>query len=104
LDRLLTQALRCGLTIGEFWELTPHEVYLSIDAYLWRTGQQQRHDFTVAWLNAKLQRAKKIPSLKVMLMDKKAQKLTGKELAKRRDEFKQMTKDIDLTKIKVKNG
>ena len=90
------------MTVGEFWELTPHEVYLSIDAYIVRTSQQQKHDFTVAWLNAKLQRAKNIPSLKVLLLDKKAQKLTGKELAKRRDEFKQMTKGVDLTKIKVK--
>jgi hypothetical protein len=72
---------------------------MAIDASIWREEVQQKQDLTQAWQTAALTRAKRLPSLKVLLNMKPAKPLRGEELEKRRQEFKEMTKNLDLSKL-----
>jgi len=96
---LLKQALRCGIRVAEFWEMTPRETYMAIEAAIWRDEQRQKHDVVLAWRTAALMRAKRMPSLKQLLNTKPARPLRGKELEKRRQEFKEMTAKLDTSKL-----
>jgi hypothetical protein len=98
------QALRAGIGILEFWDQTPRETYMTIDASIWREEIRQKRDLTMAWQIAALSRAKRMPSLKQLLNTKPARPLVGEELEKRRKEFADMTKNLDLSKLKVKHG
>jgi hypothetical protein len=76
-----------------------------IDAAIWREEVQQKRDLTLAWQTAALTRAKRLPSLKQLLNMKPAKPLHGEELQKRRQEFKDMTAKLDLSKLgKKANG
>jgi len=82
---------------------------MAIEASIWRDDRRQELDIVQAWSTAMLIRAKHIPSLKQLLNTKPAKPLHGKELEKRRREFKDMTANIDLNKLadqlkKVKHG
>lgn len=76
--------------------MTPAETFLTIEAYLWQMERHRRDEVTIAWLTAKLMRAKRLPPLARLLTAKKAKPLQGEELDKRRREFKDMTENIDL--------
>lgn len=89
--------------------MTPREALMAIEAAIWRDDRRQELDIVQAWSTAMLIRAKRIPSLKQLLNTKPAKPLHGKELEKRRREFKEMTANIDLNKLadqlkKVKHG
>ena len=99
MERLRVQALRAGIRVLEFWDLTPRETYMMIDASIWREEVQQKRDLVLAWQTAALTRAKRMPSLKQLLNTKPARPLVGEELEKRREEFRQMTKNLDLSKL-----
>ena len=73
---------------------------MAIDASIWREGIQQKWDLTLAWQTAALTRAKRMPSLKQLLNTKPAKPLVGKELEKRRQEFRDMTKNLDVSKLR----
>jgi hypothetical protein len=92
-------ALRCGVSICEFWDMTPIETRMSIEAALWRDERRQLQDMAHARLTAILTRAKRIPSLKQMMAIKEARPLRGAELEKRRQEFKDMTANLDVSKL-----
>lgn len=98
------QALRAGISVMEFWDLTPRETFMEIDASIWREEIQQKRDLVLAWQTAALTRAKRMPSLKQLLNTKQARPLVGQELEKRRKEFKEMTANLDVSKLKVKHG
>lgn len=88
----MKQALRCGIGVLEFWELTPREVYMAIEAAQWRDERRQKQDIALAWRTAALTRVKRMPSLRSLLTsDKPAKKLQGEELRRRREEFRQMS-------------
>jgi hypothetical protein len=72
---------------------------MAIDAAIWRDEVQQRRNLTLAWQTAALTRAKRMPSLKQLLNTKPARPLHGEELEKRRQEFKEMTANLDLSKL-----
>ncbi len=72
---------------------------MAIEACIWRDEKQQRQTIIQAWQTAVLMRAKKIPSLKQLLDPKPARPLRGKELEERRNEFKRMTKNLDMSKL-----
>ena len=88
----------------EFWDLTPWETFMMIDASIWREEVQQKRDLVLAWQTAALTRAKRMPSLKQLLNTKPARPLVGEELEKRRKEFRDMTANLDVSKLKVKHG
>jgi hypothetical protein len=89
-QRLLVEAARCGIAIPEFWDLTPRETFLAIDAAGWRTEQAARRDVALAWHVAALSRTKTLPSLARLLKPPKARVLEGEELEKRRTEHAAM--------------
>lgn len=91
--------MRAGIGILEFWDLTPRETFMAIDAAIWRDEVQQRRNLTLAWQTAALTRAKRMPSLKQLLNTKPAKVLHGEELEKRRQEFREMTANLDLSKL-----
>lgn len=96
------QALRAGVTVLEFWDLTPRETFMAIAAAIWRDEQAQRQQIALAWRTAALTRAKKLPTLK-QLLTPPAKPLAGAELERRRQEFEQMGANLDYSKIgKVK--
>lgn len=91
--------MRAGFGVAEFWDLTPHETFAAIDARIWRDEQQQKQAISQAWLMASLSRRKRLPALSSLLTGGEAKRLTGPELAQRRQEFSDMTKNLDLQAI-----
>jgi hypothetical protein len=86
--------------VAEFWDQTPQETWAAIDAAVWREQQQQEHDMAMAWLMARLSRAKKIPSLKNLLSRGQASRpLRGAEKIERRDQFKRLATADKLAAI-----
>jgi hypothetical protein len=53
-ERLLT-ALKVGISHAEFWDLTPGEVSLSLEAYRWNHEQNLRAQISAAYSNAAFQ-------------------------------------------------
>jgi hypothetical protein len=72
---------------------------MAIEASIWRDEIQQKRNLTLAWQTAALTRAKRLPSLKQLLNIKPARPLHGEELEKRRQEFKEMTANLDVSKL-----
>lgn len=107
MEALRKHALRAGIGVLEWLDLTPRETYMMLDAYLWREEQRRREyeqrleqELTLAWLIAALTRAKRLPPLRVLLTAAKpAKPLKGKELERRRSEFAEMAANLDLEKI-----
>lgn len=83
----------------EFWDLTPRETVMVIDASIWREEIRQKREVALAWRTAMLTRARRLPSLKQLLNTKPARPLHGKELEKRRKEFADMTANLDTSKL-----
>ena len=73
MEQLFEQALRCGVTIEQFWQMTPRETFMVIEAYFWRQEQQRKQQISIAWLTAGLMRTKTMPALSRLLMDKRSQ-------------------------------
>lgn len=92
------QALRADISIEAFWEMTPRETDMAIEAALWRMEQQQDYGLQMAWLTAALQRTKRMPSLRT-LMTKPAKRLQGAELKRRRTEFRRMASPANLAAV-----
>jgi len=96
---LQRDALRIGIGIAELWDMTPAEVYATIEAYLWRDEQAQKREVAMAWRTAMLSRAKKIPPLSELLTPKQSRPVTGKERERLHSDFEQMAGAIDLEAI-----
>jgi len=60
----IQSALEAGISVEEFWRLTPWETGIAVRALRGRMNWQ----ITVAHTNAKLQRASKIPPLETLLI------------------------------------
>ena len=89
------EALRFGISAGEFWDMTPRETITALDAAAWRIRQGQMQALSTAWHTAALVRAKKLPPLAQLLgrMKGKATEDGGRRtesLAERRREFEEM--------------
>lgn len=85
--------------------MTPVETVQVIEAYAWRDRLEQRKGLALAWRTAAFSRSKKLPSLQAVLNTGPAKPLRGPELLKRREEFADMRKALDvsglLAKLKV---
>jgi hypothetical protein len=90
-ERLLVEALRAGVPVSEFWDMTPCETVLAIEAAAWRLEQDERGRLRLAWHVAALSRAKRLPPLaQLMAPQKQSRTLSGEELEARRREFAEM--------------
>lgn len=96
--KLLKAACALGITPDIFWQMTPAETILFISS---RSGRLQRELISQAYLTARLIRAKRFPTLNHLLGHPAARPLKGKELERRREEFKTMTRNLDLSKVKL---
>lgn len=85
--------------MAEFWDLTPYETLLIIEARAWRNEHDQKLLLKLAWDMAALSRSKRLPKLSLLLKSKPVRPLKGQELIMRRSEFQDMTKNIDLKKL-----
>lgn len=85
--------------MAEFWDLTPQETFMTIEARLWREAQQYKRAISQAWLTAALGRAKRLPALPRLLASGQAQKLSGAELEQRRQEFREMSRAVNFEAI-----
>lgn len=81
--------------MAEFWDLTPRETWITIEAAGWRAEQAARRDVALAWHVAALSRTKTLPSLRQLLHPPKARKLEGEELERRRAEHRRMVAALD---------
>jgi hypothetical protein len=95
-ETLLQHALRCEITIEQFWRMTPRETFMSIEAYFQREKRLRKQQISMAWLTAGLMRTKHMPALSRLLLDKRPQKTSEKELKKRRKEFAVIAQSIGL--------
>jgi hypothetical protein len=98
-QELLESALRCGITVADFWAMTPRETYAAIRAAGWRIELEQRRGVIQAWHTAALARAKRLPSLRRLLSPGKSQPLQGDELERHRQERDEILARIDVQKI-----
>jgi hypothetical protein len=96
----MRQALRSGLSVAEFWEMTPAETYAVIEAANWREDQRLRQQVAMARLTASLVRAKRLPSLGSLLAKfSQPQKSSKKELRQRRRAFKKVASAENIRRI-----
>jgi hypothetical protein len=101
-EQLLVEALRAGIPIGEFWDMTPRETVLVIEAAAWRAEQAQRGRAWLAWHVAALSRATRLPPLSRLFRLPGAKRLEGEDLEKRRREFEGMKQKFE--KLTRKGG
>jgi hypothetical protein len=87
-DALLEQALRCGLGVLEFWELTPRETVATIEAGIGRLQAERELTMSLAWHTAALTRTKRLPGLAQLLAKLKPKRVVPIE--RRREEFEEM--------------
>lgn len=65
------QALRGGITVEAFWEMTPRELNMVLDAANWQRMRSHNQTAWLAWHVAALQRTKRIPPLRRLMMRSK---------------------------------
>jgi hypothetical protein len=96
-------ALRAGLSVEEFWSLTPRETWMTLEARAWRmeheserTGElirlAQKMLGWLAWHVAALQRSKRLPALQRLIGGGQTKEMTPDEAAVRKAEFEELRK------------
>lgn len=96
----MKQALRSGIPMMAFWEMTPKETYATIDAANWREEKHQERGLVAAWLNAALSRSKRMPSLQSLMTSlARPKRLTRNQLRERRQEFKEIATAEKIRRI-----
>ena len=91
---LLRDALKAGLSVAEFWALTPRETAQVLRSATWRWQHEYDRDTRLAWHMAALQRSKRLPPLRTLLSTFKTHKLKGEELAKRKAEHEELKRKM----------
>jgi len=64
----LKEALKAGIDIERYWASTPKEIVLQLEAFRWRQSQNHNQLAWAAWHIVALNRQKKIPALKKLLI------------------------------------
>lgn len=95
----MQNALRTGITVADFWGMTPRETWAAMDAAAWRMEQEQRNRAWLAWHTAALSRAKRMPPLSKLLRSDHPQVLTGEALKRRRAERDDLLSTLNLDKL-----
>lgn len=68
------------MDIREFWELTPKEFFIKVQAYQKRLRYREKMEIQTAYLSAYWNRVKKMPKLKDILDDDKPKEMTDKDM------------------------
>jgi hypothetical protein len=77
----LETAAHIGLDLMTFWELTPFEFSLVVNAYIEKEKQKEKDRLAQTYLGAAWQRAKKLPNFKKLLgMEQPQKKMTNEEM------------------------
>jgi hypothetical protein len=92
------------VTVAEFWDMTPRETFLAMEAGAWRMQQEQTLAMSAAWHAAAFQRAKRMPSLSSVLNRLKPKK--HMPIEKRREEFEELSRRLNPHggKHRARNG
>lgn len=73
-----------GINVLDFWELTPYEFSLTVEAFNKNKEEEQEEKLTLVWLGAAWQRAKKMPRLREILNKiETPQKMTDEQMLKK---------------------
>ena len=57
-------AIRCGVSVSEFWDLTPRELYYVAEAFREKLQDDREQRLVQAYQTAVFYRAKRLPSLR----------------------------------------
>jgi hypothetical protein len=71
---MLGLAFQIGIDPLTFWELTPHELSILVDAFKEKTKREQEFQVVTAYLTAYWHRVKKMPSMKEILKESEVKK------------------------------
>lgn len=91
--------MKCGVTVAEFWAMTPRETTMAIEAAIWRDERAQKQALSLAWHTAALGRQKRMPGLKQLLVKVFPPKVTRQEEARRKQDFEEMTAAVDMADL-----
>jgi len=108
-------ALRAGLSVEEFWSLTPRETWMTLEARAWRmeheserTGElirlAQKMLGWLAWHVAALQRSKRLPALQRLIGGGQTKEMTPDEARERQAEFEELKKSAESAREKRRMG
>ena len=89
-DTLLAEALKAGVPVLVFWDMTPRETAKTIEAANWCMDQDQRARAWLAWHVAALSRVKRLPPLSRLVNPPEAKRLEPDQAEARRQEFAEM--------------
>jgi hypothetical protein len=89
---MLILALEIGLTVQEFWDMTPREFSFAVEAENRRRKAQNHRDAWLVWHTEALRRTKKMPSLKKLAGEAETKVLTDEEKAQLQREHEEMVK------------
>lgn len=90
-EAFLEEALKAGVRVQEFWDLTPAEATMAIEAAIWQAEQEHRMRAWAVWHVAALSRVKKLPALSRLIQSPEAKPLSEEAAVDRRSEFEEMS-------------
>lgn len=64
---MMKSAVRAEIKPSDFWDMTPLELTVSVEAFVETHSERFKEAVTVAYMNAAWQRSKKMPGLKGVL-------------------------------------
>jgi len=88
------QALRAGIGALDYWDMTPREVYATIDAVNWQNENRREARAWLAWWTAAMPRMKHMPTLKELINPPQTKELSPKEAKARKKEHEAMIKAL----------
>lgn len=69
----MRMATRIGISIKDFWEMTPFELFVCIESFEDKEKERSKELIIQAYCTEAFARMKKLPKLKDLLKDKKKQ-------------------------------
>ena len=69
----MRMAIRIGISIKDFWEMTPFELFVCIESFEDKEKERSKELIIQAYYTEAFTRMKKLPKLKDLLKEKKKQ-------------------------------
>ena len=69
----MRMAIRIGISIKDFWEMTPFELFICIESFEDKEKERSKELIIQAYYTEAFARMKKLPKLKDLLKEKKKQ-------------------------------
>ena len=92
--------MRAGVTVLTFWDMTPCETLMAMEAAVWRAEQAQAGELAQAWHVAAFSRQKRLPGLATLLARLKPSKAKKTPIDERREEFESFKRSFEASRIK----